>query len=163
MVACVIRTCDAIASWNRCVDLRAYLNRAAYLNGRQPNLSAISSYPSESNLGPKFQVAEPGPVLDNTAHGTSSETILQKNWSTPVAWEAKVKNVRRLRIEPISGTPINDYRLRLGRVEFRALDADGRHLRGDLSRWRRLTDDEVQWHLLLGTVVAQWMDLAAKS
>ena len=74
-----------------------------------------------------------------------------------------MKTGRRLRIEPLSGAPINDYRVRRGRVEFRALDADGGHLRGELSRWRTLTDYEVKWHLLLGTVVAQWIDIAAKN
>jgi len=68
-----------------------------------------------------------------------------------------MKTDRRLRIEPVSGVPINDYRIRSGRVEFRALDRDGGHLRGELSNWRQLTDCEIEWHFLLGTVVAQWM------
>ncbi len=68
-----------------------------------------------------------------------------------------MKTDRRLRIEPVSGVPINDYRMRRGRVEFRALDRDGGDLRGDLSHWRQLTDYEIEWHFILGTVVAQWM------
>jgi hypothetical protein len=71
-----------------------------------------------------------------------------------------MKTGRRLRIEPISGVPINDYRTRQGRVEFRALDRDGGHLSGELSRWRRLTDEEVNWHFALGTVVAEWLSTA---
>ena len=68
-----------------------------------------------------------------------------------------MKTDRRLRIEPLSGVPINDYRMRKGRIEFRSLDRDGGHLAGQLSQWRQLTDDEIQWHVALGTVVAQWM------
>jgi len=74
-----------------------------------------------------------------------------------------MKTGRRLRIEPISGVPINDYRMRRGRVEFRALDRDGGHLSGELSHWRPLTDYEIKWHHELGTVVAQWMSVAANN
>jgi len=70
-----------------------------------------------------------------------------------------MKTGRRLRIEPVSGVPINDYRMRRGRVEFRALDRDGGFLSGDLSRWRTLTDYEIKWHYALDTVVAQWMSI----
>lgn len=68
-----------------------------------------------------------------------------------------MKTDRRLRIEPVSGVPLNDYRICSGRVEFRALDSDGGALRGELSNWRQLTDCEIEWHFMLGTVVAEWM------
>jgi hypothetical protein len=74
-----------------------------------------------------------------------------------------MKTGRRLRIEPVSGVPINDYRMRRGRVEFRALDRDGAPLGGDLSQWRPLTDYEVKWHYALGTVVAEWMSFASNN
>jgi hypothetical protein len=74
-----------------------------------------------------------------------------------------MKTDRRLRIEPVSGVPINDYRMRRGRVEFRALGRDGGHLGDELSRWRPLTEYEIKWHHALHTVVAQWMSLAANN
>ena len=46
-----------------------------------------------------------------------------------------------------AGEEFNEYRFRQGRVEFRT----------DRGVWRLLGDDDVQFHLVLHTEVAQWL------
>ena len=63
----------------------------------------------------------------------------------------------RLRIESSGGSPINDYRVRNGRVEFRILDRSGHHYADGSSRWRALDGNDVQLHQALDTVVSYWL------
>jgi hypothetical protein len=64
----------------------------------------------------------------------------------------------RLRIESVNGSPVNDYRIRDGRVEVRMLDPSGREYAGPESRWRMLDANEIQLHYALGTIVSKWME-----
>ncbi len=65
----------------------------------------------------------------------------------------------RLRIEPVNGLPVNDYRIRDGRVEVRLLDASGRPFPDARSDWRLLDANDIQLHHNLGTVVSKWLDV----
>ncbi len=60
-----------------------------------------------------------------------------------------------LRIE-IAGWPVNDYQITDRRLEFRALDSNGRSFPDQRSTWRRLTASELVLHFRLNTVVAHW-------
>ena len=63
----------------------------------------------------------------------------------------------RLRIESVDGSPINDYRIRDGRIEVRVLDPTGRAHPSPLGCWRLLGEDDIQLHHALGTVVSKWL------
>ncbi len=65
----------------------------------------------------------------------------------------------RLRIESVNGLPINDYRISNGRVEVRLLDPSGHAYSSRISRWRRLDQNEIQLHHVLGTVVSKWLSV----
>jgi hypothetical protein len=61
-----------------------------------------------------------------------------------------------LRIPSENGSPVNEYRIHDGQIEFRSLDCDGKpFLPGAL--WRTLDVSELQLHFALDTVVAQWL------
>ncbi len=62
-----------------------------------------------------------------------------------------------LRIEPPNTPIVNEYRLSHGSLEFRIRDREGRYYPTRGTQWRRLTDDELDAHIALNTVVAQWM------
>ncbi len=62
----------------------------------------------------------------------------------------------QLRIE-IDGSPINDYRIEHGLIEFRILDPSGRPYPGARSRWRVVDENDLQLHHALGTVVSTWL------
>lgn len=63
----------------------------------------------------------------------------------------------RLRIEPPDTTIFNEYRLRQGRLEMRTRDRSNRNYPSGWSPWRPLTDGELNSHIALNTLVAQWM------
>ena len=63
----------------------------------------------------------------------------------------------RLRIEPPDTTIFNEYRLHQGRLEVRTCDRASSDYPHDEPPWRPLTDDELNSHIALNTVVAQWM------
>ncbi len=63
----------------------------------------------------------------------------------------------RLRIESVSGSPINEYQIRDGSVDFRSLDPSGRAYPGLAGRWRTLDDNDLKLHHALGTVVSKWL------
>ncbi len=69
----------------------------------------------------------------------------------------KAQTGARLRIESAGGSPINDYRIRDGTVEVRWLDPQGHVYPSSLSRWRRLTANDIQLHHALKTVVSKWL------
>ena len=62
-----------------------------------------------------------------------------------------------LRIESISGSPINDYRITEGRVEVRSLAPSGSAYPGENSAWRVLDERDIQLHRALRTVVSEWL------
>ena len=47
-----------------------------------------------------------------------------------------------------AGSEFNEYRFRQGRVEFRS----------NCGRWRLLADEDIQFHLVLHTAVAKWLE-----
>ncbi len=62
-----------------------------------------------------------------------------------------------LRIEPPNTEIVNEYRLSGGSLEVRIRDRQGRYYPARGTEWRRLTDGELDAHIALNTVVAQWM------
>ncbi len=62
-----------------------------------------------------------------------------------------------LRIEPPNTPIVNEYRLNDGRLEFRIRDREGRYYPPRGTAWRKLSDDELEAHVALNTLVAQWM------
>lgn len=64
----------------------------------------------------------------------------------------------RLRIESVNGSPANDYRIEHGRLEVRVLDAGGHALASPLGCWRVLSEDDIQIHHALETVVWKWWE-----
>ena len=54
-------------------------------------------------------------------------------------------------IIPADGLPINHYRVRQGKVQFRSI---GRYSSGS---WRNLSEQDVMMHLVLKTPVADWL------
>ncbi len=67
--------------------------------------------------------------------------------------------VTRLRIESGNGSPVNDYRIRNGIVEFLAFDPSTRPHSDSSSEWRSLDDDDIEVHHSLGTVVSKWLQV----
>ncbi len=63
----------------------------------------------------------------------------------------------RLRIEPPDTTIFNEYRLHEGRLEVRTRDRAGREYPDDETPWRAVSEEELNSHIALNTVVAQWM------
>ena len=62
-----------------------------------------------------------------------------------------------LRIPSENGSPINEYRIQNGQIEFRSLDATGKPFSITKAKWRVLDVSELQLHFVLDTVVAQWL------
>jgi len=69
----------------------------------------------------------------------------------------------KLRIESSHGSPINEYRIQDGRVEFRALDPSGRPYRRHGDEWRLVDEADIELHRALGTVVSEWLDVRLES
>jgi hypothetical protein len=64
---------------------------------------------------------------------------------------------RELRIEPPNTTIVNEYRLNGSNLEIRIRDRANRYYPAAGTIWRSLTTDELNNHVALNTVVAQWM------
>jgi hypothetical protein len=62
-----------------------------------------------------------------------------------------------LRIPSKNGSPINEYRIQNGQIEFRSLDSSGQPFSVTQGKWRTLDIGEIQLHFALDTVVAQWL------
>jgi hypothetical protein len=71
--------------------------------------------------------------------------------------EVMASSQMQLRIESVSGSPINDYRIKDGRVEVRSLAPSGSAYAGEKSAWRTLDDSDIQLHHALRTVVWEWL------
>lgn len=62
-----------------------------------------------------------------------------------------------LRIPSQNGSPVNEYRIHEGQIEFRSLDPRNRLLSKPAQGWRSLGVGDIQLHFALKTVVAQWL------
>ena len=62
-----------------------------------------------------------------------------------------------LRIPSENGSPINEYRINQGQIEFRSLDPRGRPFSLRSEGWRSLGAADIQLHFALKTAVAQWL------
>jgi hypothetical protein len=75
----------------------------------------------------------------------------------PRCFEGKIMESTELRIEPRNTNIVNEYRLNEGRLEMRVRDRSGDFYPAHGTAWRLLTQDELNSHIALNTVVAQWM------
>lgn len=64
---------------------------------------------------------------------------------------------RELRIEPPDTKVTNEYRINGDTLEFRVRDSSARYYPSQGTLWRPLSEDELNTHIALNTVVAQWM------
>ena len=62
-----------------------------------------------------------------------------------------------LRIPSENGSPINEYRIHSGQIEFRALDQLGHAFLHNEGKWKILEGTDLQLHFSLNTIVAQWL------
>ena len=62
-----------------------------------------------------------------------------------------------LRIPSQNGSPVNEYRIHDGQIEFRSLDPRNSQLSQPAEGWRSLAVDDIQLHFALKTVVSQWL------
>ena len=62
-----------------------------------------------------------------------------------------------LRIEPPGAKVPNEYRINGETLELRIRDRSARYYPPQGTAWRALTEDEMNAHIALNTVVAQWM------
>lgn len=62
-----------------------------------------------------------------------------------------------LRIPSENGSPVNEYRIYEGHVEFRSLNAQGLPFSSPASGWRTLGIGDIELHFALKTAVAQWL------
>jgi hypothetical protein len=69
-----------------------------------------------------------------------------------------LSGLRNLRIAFRDGAPSNEYRIQKRRVQFRAVNANGKPFSSSLGKWRALDGDEIQLHFALRTPVADWLD-----
>ena len=61
-----------------------------------------------------------------------------------------------LKLHQSDGSFADEYRVRAGRVEVRALDRNGEPYPG-YSHWTALTPEEIRLHFVKGTAVACWL------
>ena len=62
-----------------------------------------------------------------------------------------------LKIPSENGSPINEYRINRGRIEFRSLDSHGQPFSQTAGQWAALDASDLQLHFALNTAVAQWL------
>lgn len=62
-----------------------------------------------------------------------------------------------LKIPSQNGSPINEYRVHKGQVEFRSIDSLGKPYAYDHGLWRTLDARDLELHFALNTPVAQWL------
>lgn len=70
-----------------------------------------------------------------------------------------MRSEQRLTVEFSDDSRVDEYRIRNWEVEFRARGADGSALPEWGSQWRQLTADDISLHLVLHTVVGEWLTL----
>lgn len=62
-----------------------------------------------------------------------------------------------LRISSENGSPVNEYRIHQGQIEFRSLDIHDPPVSLSSEQWQSLDVADIQFHFVLKTVVAQWL------
>ena len=62
-----------------------------------------------------------------------------------------------LRIEPPHAKVTNEYRMNGEALELRVRDRTARYYPSQGTAWRALTEDELNAHIALNTIVARWM------
>ena len=62
-----------------------------------------------------------------------------------------------LRIPSENGSPVNEYRIHNGQIEFRSLDVQGKPFMHSEGKWKALDGPDLQLHFSLNTIVAQWL------
>jgi len=62
-----------------------------------------------------------------------------------------------LRIPSNNGSPVNEYRIHEGQIQFRSLDVRNKPVSQELEGWRSLDVTDIQLHFALKTVVSQWL------
>ncbi|HKT50732.1 MAG TPA: hypothetical protein VJV96_10560 [Candidatus Angelobacter sp.] len=62
----------------------------------------------------------------------------------------------RLKVREKTGSSVNEYRIKAGRVEVRALDLNGEPYPG-YSEWITVTSEEIRLHFVKQTLVAKWL------
>ena len=62
-----------------------------------------------------------------------------------------------LRIPSQIGSPINEYRIHHGQIEFRSLSSRGQTFSPMTEGWRTLDAGDIQLHFVLNTTVAKWL------
>ncbi len=62
-----------------------------------------------------------------------------------------------LTIQSLNGSPVNEYRINHGQIEFRALDDHGKPFPFSNGMWRILDAADLEMHFLLNTAVAKWL------
>lgn len=62
-----------------------------------------------------------------------------------------------LRIPSENGSPVNEYRINQGQIEFRSFSPEKKLLLQHTDGWRALDVGDIQLHFALKTVVAQWL------
>lgn len=61
----------------------------------------------------------------------------------------------RLRLEPGGDTPVQEYSIDKGKVEFRVVE---RESDPGSAEWHEVPPEELRWHVERGTVVAKWLE-----
>jgi hypothetical protein len=62
-----------------------------------------------------------------------------------------------LKIPSANGSPINEYRVSQGQIEFRSLDSQGKPFPHTGGSWTILDAGDLQLHFALNTAVARWL------
>lgn len=70
-----------------------------------------------------------------------------------------MKTEPRLTLEFGDSPRVDEYRIRNREVEFRPRLLNGAPLPERGPQWRRLTADEISMHLVLHTIVGEWLNL----
>jgi hypothetical protein len=100
------------------------------------------------------------PASDNDTNKLTNKYLLLADKALHTAEQESAHGSRacrtaRLRVEPQDGSPAKDYRIQDGEVEVR-IWVTGIHLAD--REWRRLTPEEIAYHVKNNTVVARWLE-----
>lgn len=68
-----------------------------------------------------------------------------------------LNSIDLLKIPSENGSPINEYRIQGGHIEFRSLDSQGRPFSQTAGKWIALDPSDLELHFALNTAVAQWL------
>lgn len=68
-----------------------------------------------------------------------------------------LNSIDLLKIPSENGSPINEYRIHGGHIEFRSLDSQGQPFSRTAGKWIALDPSDLELHFALNTAVAQWL------